>query len=202
MIWLRTPPGCGSRSDPAIGQGFRPTALVAVAPSIERRSGDAELLQRPASRQMRLLDQPYDPGSCRRRTLSCLVSPIPGIMLFLSSRFSRVRSATTLSLRLAAKVLHFVRRRSPERCRRPIAASRLQEPSTSYSTSTSMPSRRHGDAVVPAQTLQHDANFVFGGGVPSRRAADVLTSSAGALSGSDFVSSSAPCGYDGSRNPP
>ena len=44
----------------SVFQGFRPAGLVEVAPSVKGGARDAELLQRPARRQMGLLNQPDD----------------------------------------------------------------------------------------------------------------------------------------------
>src|SRR4051794_6163922 len=84
----------------AIGPGapvterLRAAVPVAVVPSIKGRPRDAELLERPACRQVGGFDQPDDLD-----LLGCGVShagsPPSPVMLFFSRRFSRVRSATT-----------------------------------------------------------------------------------------------------------
>src|SRR6185312_5193825 len=77
-----------------IGQGFDATLAVTVIPAIKRGARDAELVQRALGRQMGLLDQLDDLGLFGRRIPHASSSPSP-FMLFLSRRFSRVRSATT-----------------------------------------------------------------------------------------------------------
>src|SRR5215470_17568044 len=76
-----------------IGQGFNATLAVAIIPAVERGARDAELVQRAFGRQMRLLDQPDDLGLLGGGIPHASSSPSP-FMLFLSRRFSRVRSAT------------------------------------------------------------------------------------------------------------
>src|SRR3546814_1626941 len=99
-------------------QRLRPAFEVAVIPSIEGPAGDAELVQRPLGGQMRLLDDPDD-----LELLRCGIphssSPPSAIMLFLSRRFSSVRSATH-SFRARAS-----RRRS---CTSPVVAARAVSP--------------------------------------------------------------------------
>src|ERR1700737_1013807 len=79
-----------------------PAALIEIVPAVEGVPWNAELLQRAAHRQGRLLDQPDDLG-----LLGCGVShasPSPSaIMLFLSRRFSSVSSATTSFRALASR---------------------------------------------------------------------------------------------------
>src|SRR5215510_15212259 len=82
-----------------VGQRLNAALAVAIIPSIECRTRDAELVQRSLRRQMRLLDQLDYLGLFGRRISHASSSPSP-FMLFLSRRFSRVRSATT-SLRAA-----------------------------------------------------------------------------------------------------
>src|SRR5829696_10191681 len=77
-----------------VAQSLRPAGSVKIVPAVERGPWDAELLQGSANRQVGLLDQADDLGlfGCG---VSHAASPPSPIMLFLSRRFSRVRSATT-----------------------------------------------------------------------------------------------------------
>src|SRR5665213_4050142 len=77
-----------------VGQRFRPTLAISIVPAVERGARDAELFQRALGRQVRLLDQLDDLGLFGGRISHASSSPSP-FMLFLSRRFSRVRSATT-----------------------------------------------------------------------------------------------------------
>src|ERR1700743_425041 len=77
-----------------IGQRLRPSRTIAIVPSVEGGAGNAELFQRALGRQTRLLDQLDDLGLLGCRISHASSSPSP-LMLFLSRRFSRVRSATT-----------------------------------------------------------------------------------------------------------
>src|SRR5205823_5327174 len=89
--------GCGSRRAPA-GANGRPEPQARRfgedRTSVKRGPWNAELLQGSANRQVGLLDQADDLGlfGCG---VSHAASPPSPIMLFLSRRFSRVRSATT-----------------------------------------------------------------------------------------------------------
>jgi hypothetical protein len=73
MIWPRTVLGIRSQTCSGRGrsifQSFRPAGLIEVVPSVK----DAELVQRLARWQMRLLDQPDD---MRKRDTSFLGVPI------------------------------------------------------------------------------------------------------------------------------
>src|SRR5271163_2181607 len=69
-------------------------ATVSVIPAVERGAWNAELVQCALGGLMRLLDQLDDLGFLGRRISHASSSPSP-LMLFLSRRFSRVRSATT-----------------------------------------------------------------------------------------------------------
>src|SRR6478752_496860 len=79
---------------PMVSQRLDRTFTVAVVPAIECSPRDAELVQRALGRQMRLLDQLDDLGLLGRGIPHASSSPSP-FMLFLSRRFSRVKSATT-----------------------------------------------------------------------------------------------------------
>ena len=68
--------------------------LEAIVPAVECRRLDAQLLQRPARRQMGLLDQ-ADDLQLLGGGISHSSSPPSAIMLFLSSRNSSACSATT-----------------------------------------------------------------------------------------------------------
>src|SRR5437763_1949946 len=77
-----------------VAQSLRPAGSVKIVPAVKRGPWNAELLQGSANRQVGLLDQADDLGlfGCG---VSHAASPPSPIMLFLSRRFSRVRSATT-----------------------------------------------------------------------------------------------------------
>src|SRR3954466_8746252 len=77
-----------------LAQSLRPAGSVKIVPAVKRGPWKAELLQGSANRQVGLLDQADDLGlfGCG---VSHAASPPSPIMLFLSRRFSRVRSATT-----------------------------------------------------------------------------------------------------------
>ena len=76
-----------------IFQRLRPAFEVAIIPAVECPTRDAELVQRALGRQVRLLD-----GSDDLELLGCGIPhsslPPSATMLFLSRRFSSVRSAT------------------------------------------------------------------------------------------------------------
>jgi hypothetical protein len=74
----------------SIFQGFRPTGLVEVAPSVKSSARDAELLQRPAHWQMRLLDQPDD--------LQLFGSGIPHSSASLRNRLPRLLRPSAIML--------------------------------------------------------------------------------------------------------
>src|ERR1700761_1980271 len=77
-----------------VGQRLRSSSPIAVVPSVEGGAGNAELVQRALGRQMRLFHQRNDLG-----LLGCGISHAsssPSPLIFLSRRFSRVRSVTTL----------------------------------------------------------------------------------------------------------
>jgi len=107
-----------ARGRGAIFQRLRPALEVVVVPAVECPTRDAELVQRALGRQVRLLDGPDD-----LELLGCGIphssSPPSAIMLFLSRRFSSVRSATH-SFRARAS-----RRRS---CTSPVVAARAVSP--------------------------------------------------------------------------
>src|SRR6478609_8338070 len=65
----------------------------AIIPAIEGRPWNAELVEGLPGRQMRLFDKPND-FQFLRGGISHSSSPPSAIMLFLSRRFSRVRSAS------------------------------------------------------------------------------------------------------------
>src|SRR3982074_3852020 len=78
----------------SVGQGFRSTGLIVIAPAVEGRARNAELFQRPPHRQDRLLDQPDDLKLLGGGVPHVASSP-SAVTLFLSRRFSKVSSATT-----------------------------------------------------------------------------------------------------------
>src|SRR3954451_6069851 len=116
-----------------VAQRFRAAATIAIIPSVKGGAGNTELVQRALGRQMRLLDQLND-----LRLLGCRVShasssPSPFI-LFLSRRFSRVRSATT-SFKAMASWRRFLtspevaaRAVSPDNRRLPASRNSLDQP--------------------------------------------------------------------------
>src|SRR5258708_30617484 len=95
-----------------------------MVPAVEARRGNAEFRQGVAHRQRRLLDQPDDLQLLGGGVSHMPSSPAP-IVLFLSSRFSRMSSATTsfsapasprrslTSSDVAARVVSPARRFSP-----------------------------------------------------------------------------------------
>src|SRR5262249_36113106 len=80
-------------SGTVVSQRLRAAFTISVIPAVERSAGDAEFVQGALGRQMRLLYKLDDLG-----LLGCRFSPAspppPPLMLFLSRRFSRGRSAT------------------------------------------------------------------------------------------------------------
>src|SRR5215471_12576237 len=81
-------------SGTVVSQRLRAAFTISVIPAVERSAGDAEFVQGALGRQMRLLDKLDDLGLLGCRISHASSSPSP-LMLFLSRRFSRVRSATT-----------------------------------------------------------------------------------------------------------
>src|SRR4029079_11601339 len=102
-------------------------------PAVKRGTGYAKLVQRAFGRQMRLLDQPDDLGLLGCRVSHASSSPSP-LMLFLSKRFSRVRSATTSSKAQAPRRRSFTspdvaaRAVSPANRRLPASRNSLDQP--------------------------------------------------------------------------
>ena len=86
----------------SIRERLQATIEVAVIPAVKRPAGNAELIQRPLGRQVRLLDDPDDLQLFRSR-IPHSSSPPSAIMLFLSRRFSSVRSATHSFKALASR---------------------------------------------------------------------------------------------------
>src|SRR3954470_8611418 len=86
----------------AIVQRLWPSSLIKIAPSIKRGSWDSDLLQRPPNRQMGLLDELDDLQLLCGR-ISHSPSPPSPVTLFLRTRFSRVRSATTSLSAMASR---------------------------------------------------------------------------------------------------
>src|SRR6185312_1785456 len=79
-----------------------PSSLIKIAPSIKCGSWDSDLLQRPPNRQMGLLDELDDLQLLCGRISHSPSSPSP-VTLFLRTRFSRVRSATTSLSAMASR---------------------------------------------------------------------------------------------------
>src|SRR6476661_2830314 len=85
-----------------IVQRLWPSSLIKIAPSIKRGSWDSDLLQRPPNRQMGLLEELDDLQLLCGRISHSSSSPSP-VTLFLRTRFSRVRSATTSLSAMASR---------------------------------------------------------------------------------------------------
>src|SRR5690606_21063885 len=107
-----------ARSRRPILQRFGTTIEIAVIPTAEGPARDAQLLQCAPGRQVRLIDEPDDLELLRCR-IPHSGSPPSARMLFLSRRFSSVRSATH-SFKAPAS-----RRRS---CTSPVVAERAVSP--------------------------------------------------------------------------
>src|SRR6202140_4195816 len=120
-------------SGTAVAQRLGPALSVSVIPAVERGAGDAELVQCALGRQMRLLDQLDDLGLLGCRISHASSSPSP-LMLFLSRRFSRVRSATTSFKAVASRRRSFTspdvapRAVSPANRRLPASRNSLDQP--------------------------------------------------------------------------
>src|SRR5882757_6683677 len=116
-----------------VGQRLRSSSPIAVVPAIKCGAGDAELVQRTLGRQTRLFDQLDDLGLLGRRISHASSSPSP-FMLFLSRRFSRVRSATTSFNAVASRRRSFTspgvaaRAVSPANRRLPASRNSLDQP--------------------------------------------------------------------------
>src|ERR1700704_3803391 len=78
----------------SVVQGFRPTGLVQIVPAVKGGARNANLFQRPPHWQGGLLDEPDDLKLLGGGVPHAASSP-SAVTLFLSRRFSRVRSATT-----------------------------------------------------------------------------------------------------------
>src|SRR5450755_4714865 len=112
-------------SGTVVSQRLRPALTISVIPAVERSAGDAEFVQGALGRQMRLLDQLDDLGLLGCRISHASSSPSP-LMLFLSRRFSRVRSATTSFKAVASRRRSFT---SPDVAARAVSpANRRIEP--------------------------------------------------------------------------
>src|SRR6202011_61479 len=134
----------------SVFQGLRPAALVEVAPSVKGGARDAELLQRPARRQMGLLNQPDDLQLFGSWIPHSSLSP-SAIMLFLTRRNSRACSATTsFSARASRRrslTSPLVAARAVSPARRRLPASRKSFDQVEHRLSA-MPSRRHTSAML------------------------------------------------------
>src|SRR3954463_7671917 len=86
----------------SVVQGFRPTGPVQVVPTVESGLRNADLFQRLPYRKGGLLDQPDDLKLLGGGVPHAASSP-SAVTLFLSRRFSRVRSATTSFSALASR---------------------------------------------------------------------------------------------------
>ncbi len=147
-----------------------------VSGALVDRTWHAELFQRAPGRPMRLLDQRDNFGF-----LGCWIphassSPAP-FMLFLSRRFSRVRSATTLLQfgGFTAKVFHLTGRGGAGRVTRQAAFAGLQEllrPTVIHRGGNAFAAAQLGDVLLAAQSLQHNADFLLRRVLPTRPAAE------------------------------
>src|SRR3974390_113087 len=109
-----------------VSQRLNATLAVAIVPAIKRGSRDAELVQRALGRQVGLLDQLDNLGLLGRRIPHASSSPSP-FMLFLSRRFSRVRSATTSFNAAVSRRRSFT---SPEVAERAVSPARRRLPAS------------------------------------------------------------------------
>jgi hypothetical protein len=161
-----------------IFQRLRPAFKVAVIPAVECPAGDAELVQRALGRQVRLLDDPDD-----LELLGCGIphssSPPSAIMLFLSRPvFQRqIGHAFLQRTGFAAQVLHLAGGRGTGSVARQAALARFHEllrPGVVQALSDPFLAAQLGDAVFPAQAIQHDADLVLGREVATGLTPDVL----------------------------
>src|SRR5271165_3354016 len=109
-----------------VSQRIDATLAVTIIPAIERGARDAEVVQRALGRQMRLLDQLDDLGLLGGGISHASSSPSP-LMLFLSRRFSRVRSATTSFKAMASRRRSFT---SPEVAARAVSPANRRLPAS------------------------------------------------------------------------
>src|SRR6476620_9566503 len=147
MIWRRTLSGIrfqtrSGRERPVI-QRLRAALTVSVIPAVERGAGDTEFVQGSLVRQMRLLDQLDDLGLLGCRISHASSSPSP-LMLFLSKRFSRVRSATTSFKAVASRRRSFT---SPDVAARAVSPANRRLPASR----NSFDQRRGGDTFAAAK---------------------------------------------------
>src|SRR6201996_992775 len=112
-------------SRPIIGQRVKASIAVAIIPAIECGAWDAEFVQCALGRKMRLLDQLDDLGLLGGRVPHASSSPSP-FMLFLSRRFSRVRSATASFKAALSRRRSFTSPRSSRRVPRQAALAGLE----------------------------------------------------------------------------
>src|SRR5271169_1223673 len=161
-----------------IREGLWSAALIAIIPPVKGRSGNAELFQRPSGRPRRLLDQPDD--LCLVRCgISHASSPPSPIMLFLSSRFSRVRSATTSFNACASRRRSFTSSEVAARARvagKPsfTGLKELFRPAIVHRRGDALAATQFGNALLAAEPLQHDANLLLGRKMSTRRPPNVL----------------------------
>ena len=112
------------------------------------------------------------------RDTSFLVSPIRDHAFFEQPELERRLGNDLLhSARLPAQPLHLVTGSSPCRVTRKAAFASLQEllrPHVIQTLGDPLTAAQLGDAVLPAQAVQHDADLVLGGIMLARGAADVV----------------------------
>src|SRR6185437_12468015 len=148
-----------------ISQRFRPAVTIAIIPSVKGGAGNTEFVQGALGRQMRLLDQLDNLCLFGCRISHASSSPSP-FRLFLSRRFSRVRSATTSFKAVDArtKILHLAGGRGAGRVARQPALAGIEEllrPAVIHRGSDTLAAAELGDILLAAQSLQHDADFLF-----------------------------------------
>src|SRR5258708_5465545 len=116
-----------------VAQSFQATmereessVTVSLMPAVGRGEGNAELVQGALGRPMRLLHQLDDLGLLGCRISHASSSPSP-LMLFLSRRFSRVRSATTSFKAVASRRRSFT---SPDVAARAVSPANRRLPAS------------------------------------------------------------------------
>src|ERR1700746_1420867 len=127
MLWDAIPDTIWSGR--VISQRLGATSTISVIPAVVRSTGDAEFVQGALGRQMRLLDQLDDLGLLGCRISHASSSPSP-LMLFLSRRFSKVRSATTSFKAAASRRRSFT---SPDVAARAVSPANRRLPASKNS---------------------------------------------------------------------
>src|SRR5262245_10196595 len=175
----------------SVVQSFWPTGPIQVVPTVEGGTRNANLFQGTPYRQGGLLDQPNDLKLLSGGVPHVASSP-SAVTLFLSSRFSSVSSATTSfsAPALATQVPDLVRRRRSRRIAGQALLARLEKflrPTVIEILDDPLAPAQLGDAVLAAQSFQHDADLVSA--EKGRRVARRMVFStciAGSFTGPDF----------------